>query len=71
MIFLFPGPDQHIRGLYNKWESAIREKEKLTAAIADLGKEHMAELETRIRLLSEEWEHKRQDAVERAKLEGR
>lgn len=63
-------PSKHIALLFAKWESSIKDKDRLVKQIADLEAKHKED----VALLNEQnktdADGRIQDAVEKAKLEG-
>nr|KAG5691839.1 hypothetical protein BaRGS_033443 [Batillaria attramentaria] len=63
-------PWKHIELLWAKWESALSEKDRLTAQMAEMEGHHQQDLQLKLDALQKEMEDKLADAVEKARLEG-
>ncbi|KAK3104566.1 hypothetical protein FSP39_005088 [Pinctada imbricata] len=62
-------PGQHIKHLFAKWESAIKEKEKLQAQVSEIQEKFKADLEMQVKVVTEDGENKVKDALEKARIE--
>lgn len=63
-------PWKHIELLFAKWESALSEKDRLSAQIAEMEGHHQEDVRVKLDALQRDMEGKLADAVERARLEG-
>ncbi|KAK3583390.1 hypothetical protein CHS0354_040353 [Potamilus streckersoni] len=62
-------PGKHIGLLYAKWETALREKERLVKQISQQEEQYKQDLQTQLKAQKEEAQQRIADAVEKAKLE--
>ncbi|KAL8571126.1 hypothetical protein ACOMHN_010587 [Nucella lapillus] len=63
-------PAKHIELLYAKWESALSEKDRLVAQIAELESHHQDNVNLKLDAQRNDLDNRLMDAVEKARLEG-
>lgn len=63
-------PWKHIELLFAKWESALSEKDRLTAQMAEMENQHQQDVKEKLDSLRIEMNNKVIDAAEKARLEG-